>query len=268
LPLPINPNTGSPIPEGARIVACPKCGTIHPQSLWISVGNKCCAGYCQYEGNPIDAGVSWDSPNAWNQPAGIVKLGPIGVSPKTEVPPAKVPPNVETTKDRKESLIKSLIYFVFSFLGMMGVYFLGQKFYPDFILFRNFEWPMIIIGIGYLLLANGLLTHQAAIAIPGAIVAFIGDVLYSQNVLDPVESWYAFSWFFLPGLCGIGFVEAGIFGYNRSPSIRYGLKLILVDVMLLAIISHFSGYLWGTVLLAVLLIALGVRLIVKTLLHR
>jgi len=117
LPLPINPNTGGPIPAGTRIVACPNCGTIHPQSLWISAGNKCCAGYCHFEGNPKDAGISWDSPNAWNQPAGIVKLGPIGVSPKTEAPPAKVPLSVETTKGRKNSIAEDLL----SIVGVIGL---------------------------------------------------------------------------------------------------------------------------------------------------
>lgn len=152
-------------------------------------------------------------------------------------------------------------------LILVGAYFLGQKFYPEFILFRSFEWPMIIIGVGAMLLLIGLLTAQPGMAVPAVIVAGIGGILYYQNATSDWESW-GYAWTLIPGFVGIGSVLAGILGDSPRQSIRTGINLILVSAVLFGIFfSLFSGSSWAA-FWPVLLIALGVWLLVRALLRR
>ena len=152
-------------------------------------------------------------------------------------------------------------------LVLVGAYFLGQKFFPEFVLFRTFEWPMIVIGVGGLLLLIGLLTGQPGMAVPAAIVAGIGSILYYQNATGKWETW-AYAWALIPGFVGIGSVIAGILGDNPRQSFRNGLNLILISAVLFAIFyAIFGGGPWAA-FWPVLLIALGLWLLVRAILRR
>lgn len=152
-------------------------------------------------------------------------------------------------------------------LVLVGVYFLGQRFFPEFVLFKTFEWPMIVIGVGGLLLLLGLLTAQPGMAVPAAIVAGIGGILYYQNASGNWESW-AYAWALIPGFAGVGTLIAGILGDNPRQSFRQGLNLILVSAVLFAIFyAIFSGGEWAA-FWPVLLIALGGWLLVRAIFRR
>jgi hypothetical protein len=152
-------------------------------------------------------------------------------------------------------------------LVLVGIYFLGQKFFPDFVLFKTFEWPMIIIGVGGLLLLIGLLTGQPGMAVPAAIVAGIGGILYYQNATGNWESW-SYAWALIPGFVGVGSVIAGILGDNPRQSFRHGLNLILFSAVLFAIFfTIFNGGQWAA-FWPVLLIALGGWLLIRAILRR
>ena len=149
-------------------------------------------------------------------------------------------------------------------LVLVGVYFLGQRFFPDFILFKTFEWPMIIIGVGVLLLLLGLLTAQPGMAVPAAIVAGIGGILYYQNATGNWESW-AYAWTLIPGFVGVGLILAGLLGENTRKNISSGLNLIVISVVLFLIFGTLFG---GLAILgpygpAILLIALGIYILVR-----
>lgn len=152
-------------------------------------------------------------------------------------------------------------------LILVGAYFLGQKFFPDFVLFRSFEWPMIIIGVGVLLLLLGLLSGQPGMAVPAVIVAGIGGLLYYQNATNNWESW-AYAWSLIPGFVGVGSVLAGILGDNPRQSIRSGLNLIVISAVLFII---FYAIFNGGQLAAywpLLIIVLGLWLLARAVLRR
>ena len=98
---------------------------------------------------------------------------------------------------RRSSLVGGLV------LVLLGALFLAVQWLPGLQLW--FSWPLIIIGIGVLLLIVGLLTGVPAMAIPACIVGGIGGLLYWQNATGNWESW-AYAWTLIPGFVGVGMV--------------------------------------------------------------
>jgi hypothetical protein len=148
-------------------------------------------------------------------------------------------------------------------LILVGGYFLAQQFFPDFVLFQTLTWPMIVIGVGVLLLVIGLLTNQPDMAVPAAVVAGIGGLLYYQNATNDWESW-AYAWTLIPGFVGVGTLLAGLLGENLRQSVRHGFNLILISLVMFAIFfSIFGGKGLGEYW-PVLIILLGVWMLVRS----
>ncbi len=76
-------------------------------------------------------------------------------------------------------------------LVLIGAWFIAVRQVPILKPFSNlnFDWPFYVIGAGAVLLLIGLVTDAPRMAIPAAIVAGIGGILYYQNMSQDWESW-------------------------------------------------------------------------------
>jgi len=150
-------------------------------------------------------------------------------------------------------------------LILLGVWFLAVQLVPGLGMWiaASMSWPLWIIGVGILLLVIGLLTGTPAMAIPACIVGGIGGILYWQNLTGNWESW-SYIWALIPGFVGIGSLLAGLLGENRRESIRSGITLIVISLILLLVFGSFLGN-WELLgpYWPVLLIVLGVVLLLQ-----
>jgi len=158
---------------------------------------------------------------------------------------------------RRSSLAGGLV------LILLGALFLAVQWVPGLQIW--FSWPLIIIGIGVLLLIVGLLTGVPAMAIPACIVGGIGGLLYWQNATGNWESW-AYAWTLIPGFVGVGMVLSGLLGGDTRQMVRGGGWLILISLVLFAVFASFFGAL-GLVgsYWPVLLIVLGLLVLAQSL---
>lgn len=76
-------------------------------------------------------------------------------------------------------------------LVLIGGWFIAVRQVPILKPFSNLnlDWPFYVIGAGAILLLIGLVTEAPRMAIPAAIVAGIGGILYYQNISQDWESW-------------------------------------------------------------------------------
>jgi hypothetical protein len=150
-------------------------------------------------------------------------------------------------------------------LVLLGVWFLVIQFVPGLQTYPAFSWPLIIVGVGVVLLVIGLLTGVPDMAVPACIVGGIGGLLYWQNATGNWESW-AYAWTLIPGFVGVGIVLAGLLGGESRQAGRGGAWLILISLLLFAAFGSFFGAL-GLVgpYWPLLLIALGVLIFVRSL---
>jgi hypothetical protein len=150
---------------------------------------------------------------------------------------------------------------------LAGVWFLADQLFPGLTrwLQIDFAWPLIIVGVGVLMLVIGLLTGEADMAIPACVIGGIGLLLYWQNATDNWESW-AYAWTLIPGFVGVGTLISGLFGGRSGRRMSEGLGLIVTSVILFFIFSSFLG---GWNLLGpywpVLIILLGIWLLIRPL---
>jgi hypothetical protein len=100
----------------------------------------------------------------------------------------------------------------------------------------NLDWPFYVIGAGAILLLIGLVSDAPRMAIPAAIVAGIGGILYYQNISHDWESWN-FMWTLIPGFVGVGNILAGLFGDDTRHNIGRGLNLIVISAVLFLIFA-------------------------------
>ena len=132
----------------------------------------------------------------------------------------------------------------------------------------EFQWPFYVIGAGLLILVIGLLTGAPSMAIPAAIVAGVGGILYYQNRTDDWASW-SFLWTLFPGFVGIGTLIVALLGEDTRSNLGRGLNLLVISAALFLIfaaifqrLNFLGGY--GP---AVLLVLLGLYIIGRGLLR-
>lgn len=106
------------------------------------------------------------------------------------------------------------------------------------------QWPLIIVAVGSLFLLGAVL-GTASLAIPGAIIGGIGCLLYYQNISGNWESW-VYAWALIPGFVGLGLILMGLLDRQQRSSIRDGMRLIFISLILLAV---FGGFLGGSAIL-------------------
>lgn len=145
----------------------------------------------------------------------------------------------------------------------LGAYLLLIQFYPDLRIFESLSWPLIIVGVGALMLVLGMIGGEPGMAVPACIVGGIGLILYYQNETGDWGSW-AYMWALIPGFAGVGGLLAGLLGDKPRKSIREGITLVIISGIMFVIASSIFG---GPISLGdwwpVLLILLGFWILIS-----
>ena len=127
-------------------------------------------------------------------------------------------------------------------LILIGAALLLGQFTPDLYewLDPSQNWPMIIVGVGLLLLIMGLMIGVPVMAVPASIVAGIGGILYYQNVTNNWDSW-SYAWALIPGFVGVGILFSGLLSGEYKQGLREGLNLIKISLLCVAIFGSLFG---------------------------
>jgi len=120
------------------------------------------------------------------------------------------------------------------------------------------------IGAGVLILLIGLFTGSPGMAIPAAIVAGIGGILYYQDLKNDYSSW-SYMWTLIPGFVGVGTILAGLLGENIRHNLARGLRLLVISAVLFLAFGTFLGGLsiLGNYGAPILIILLGVYILAR-----
>lgn len=155
-------------------------------------------------------------------------------------------------------------------LILLGVWWLAAQVFPDLRIWESlsFEWPIIVIAVGVVILIIGLISGQPDMAVPAVIVGGIGCLLYYQNSTGDWASW-AYAWALIPGFAGLGAILAGLLGGDLRRGLRDGFGLLLISAILFLI---FGSLLGGLDLLGpywpLLIILAGLWVLIETLWRR
>ena len=142
---------------------------------------------------------------------------------------------------------------------------------------EDFGWPMIVVGIGAVILALGLFVNrEQGMVIGGTVATTVGLVLLYQNSTGHWESW-AYAWALVgPAASGLGLLLWGVRTANGGDirngtwGLLGGLGLFLVGYLFFEGIIGISGQRlplpeW---LLPAVVIAIGVVLLLRGLVER
>ena len=136
------------------------------------------------------------------------------------------------TRERRSDLIIGII------LLFIGGWFLAAQLnlVPAIseIINIQYQWPMIVIGVGGLLFILGLLTRSPGLSVPACIVGGIGGILYYTNLTGQWGAW-AYLWTFIPGFVGVGIILSTLLGGEEGGGYREGLRLIVISLILFVI---------------------------------
>ena len=149
-----------------------------------------------------------------------------------------------------------------SILILVGALFLLLQAFPELAAQYNpgRQWPLLIVGVGLLFIVGAVL-GEASLAVPGVIIGGIGGLLYYQNLSGNWESW-AYAWTLLPGFVGLGLMLMGVLDSQKRSSIRDGLRLFLISLLMFFVFGGFLGGFTGlTQFWPVLLIVAGIWLL-------
>ncbi len=121
------------------------------------------------------------------------------------------------------------------------------------------------IGAGALILLLGLFMGAPGMAIPAAIVAGIGGILYYQDLRHDYSSW-SYMWTLIPGFVGVGTILVGLLGDNTRYNLARGLRLLIISAVLFLAFGTFLGGLTilGQYGAPILIILLGVYILARS----
>jgi hypothetical protein len=170
------------------------------------------------------------------------------------------------SKERRSDLIIGII------LLLIGGWFLAAQFNlvpsVDEIINIQYQWPIIVIGVGVLLFLLGLILRTPGLSIPACIVGGIGGILYWTNFTGDWVNW-AYLWTLIPGFVGFGIILATLLGGEDKNGYKDGLRLLLISAslfifffLLLSGQGYFIRY-WP-----VLLILIGCWILIKAIFRR
>lgn len=156
-------------------------------------------------------------------------------------------------------------------LILLGALFFAQKQLPALTPWVDMymQWPLNIVAGGVLILLVGLLLGVPSMAIPAAIVAGIGGILYYQKLSGGDEKVWSYMWTLIPGFVGVGMILAGLFGRDMHQT-RSGISLMVISAVLFIVFAAVFGKLnlLGSYGPAILLVVLGLWVFVRGLLHK
>ncbi|MCZ2127388.1 MAG: hypothetical protein LC099_06390 [Anaerolineales bacterium] len=130
--------------------------------------------------------------------------------------------------------------------------------------FRDFFAPYIkfpgsLFLVGAAIFIFGLVVGTPSFAIPAAIVAGIGGILYYQQATNRYDTW-SYMWTLIPGFIGLGIAVQGLLGESAAYNLKRGLNLMVVSAVLFLVFAAIFGglNLLGEFAPAIVLILLGV----------
>lgn len=145
-------------------------------------------------------------------------------------------------------------------LILLGAWFIAQRMFPEVAEFagRFTSGSLAVVGVGAVLLLLGLIVGAPGLAVPAAIVAGIGGILYYQELTGDASTW-SFMWTLIIGFVGVGVILQGLLGENTRENLRHGLNLMVVSAVLFLVFSALLGgwNILGNFGPAILLILLG-----------
>jgi Domain of unknown function (DUF5668) len=170
------------------------------------------------------------------------------------------------SRERRSDLVFGII------LLLIGAWFLAAQFnwIPGLnqIINMQYQWPLIVIGVGVLLFLLGLLTHSPGMSVPACIVGGIGGILYATNVTQKWADW-SFLWTLIPSFVGVGVILTALLGGGGKRSYLEGLRLILISGILFVIfIMLFSGQGYFIKYWPILVILAGIWIIIQTIVRK
>jgi hypothetical protein len=170
------------------------------------------------------------------------------------------------TRERRSDLVIGII------LLLIGGWFLAAELnlVPNLSEFINlqYQWPMIIIGVGVLLFVLGLLLRNPGLSVPACIVGGIGGILYYTNSSGQWAAW-AYLWTLIPGFVGIGIILSTLLGGEERSGYREGLRLIFISIILFVIFFMLlSGQANITRYWPILVILAGIWVIIQTIFRK
>ena len=166
------------------------------------------------------------------------------------------------SREKRSDLVFGII------LLLIGAWFLlaELKVVPGLnqILNIQYQWPLIVIGVGVLLFLLGLLARAPGLSVPACIVGGIGGILYWGNATGRWGDW-SFLWTLIPGFVGVGVILSTLLGGNEKGGYRAGLGLVLVSAILFFVfVMIFSGQSLFIRYWPVLIILAGLWILIQT----
>ena len=150
-------------------------------------------------------------------------------------------------------------------LILLGALFIASKQSPNVSQWIDLymQPPLSIVAVGGLILLIGLLVGAPGMAVPAAIVAGIGGILYYQTKTEDFQSW-SYMWTLIPGFVGVGAILSGLLSRNLQQA-RSGLNLVAISAVLFVVFAALFGKLnvLGPYGPAVLLVLLGVWFLIS-----
>jgi hypothetical protein len=170
------------------------------------------------------------------------------------------------SREQRSDLVFGII------LLLIGAWFLAAQFnlLPGLSVIMNiqYQWPLIVIGIGVFIFLMGLLVRAPGMSVPACIIAGIGGILYWDNLTGNWGDW-SYMWTLIPGFVGVGVLLSTVLGGNERGGYRDGLRLILVSAILFVIfVMIFSGQGYLSRYWPVLVILVGIWIMIQAIYHR
>lgn len=164
---------------------------------------------------------------------------------------------------RRSSLLGGLL------LILLGAWFLAVQFVPGLKTWFGIEvtWPLLVVGVGALLLIIGLVTATPPLAVPAFIVGGIGVLLYWQSATGDWVSW-SYAWALIPSFVGLGVLVSGVLEGRTRKAISEGGWLILIGLVLFVVFGSIFGELnWLGPYWPLLVVAFGLLILVQAVLR-
>ncbi len=166
------------------------------------------------------------------------------------------------SRERRSDLILGIL------LVLVGGWFLAAQFklVPGLsqIMDVQYQWPLLVVGVGVLLFLLGLLVKAPGMSVPACIVGGIGGILYWANLTGNWGSW-SYLWTLIPGFVGLGILLSGLLGGAAKDDIKAGLRLLLISAVLFAIFFMLlSGQATFAKYWPVLIILAGLWIVLQT----
>jgi len=150
-------------------------------------------------------------------------------------------------------------------LILLGAWFIAQHQVPalETWVAQYMSWPLNVVAAGAIILLIGLLVGVPGMAIPAAIVAGVGGILYYQESTGDYTSW-SYMWTLIFGFIGVGQILAGLLGRSMREA-RSGMNFILASAVMFIILAAIFGKLGmlGPYFPAVVLILVGLWFLVR-----